>query len=184
MKEIIIPIVILLFILIGCDNSVDPTPPKTSGEITINTLIENNKSFGFSFSQGGIIDFPNTNNIIPDIIILVQMDAIGNILGVFFSSGVALKPSFNLIKQTSDIDSAQAFFNYLDEVPDTNYMDLAIPVKEYQIWAVKTIENKFGKILILHTYAYADSSNPSSPNFYGEARFKWMYQPDGSRVLN
>lgn len=114
---------------------------------------------------------------------MVQRDATGNILGVFFSSGIGLKPSFYLIKQTSNLDSAQTFFNNLNEVPETNYVDLAIPVDENQIWAVKTVENKYGKILILHSDAYKDNSNPSSLNDYGEARFKWMYQPDGSRTF-
>ena len=181
MKGILVSVVILLLIIIGCDNSINPIPPKTSGEVTITTLFKNNKSSGFSFSQGQIIDFPNTNNITPDIIVMVQRDATGNILGVFFSSGIGLKPSFYLIKQTSNLDSALTFFNNLNEVPETNYVDLAIPVNENQIWAVKTVENKYGKILILHTDAYKDNSNPSSPNDYGEARFKWIYQPDGSR---
>lgn len=172
---------VLLFISInGCDNSVEPTPSKTSGETTINTTIQNSKITGFSFSQGANITYPNSENIIPDIITLVQISANGNILGVFFDSGVSLKPSFNLISQTNNTDSALIYFNNLNEVPDSNYVELAIPVKANQIWAIKTVDNKFGKILILETKAYADSSNPSSPTDYGEARFKWVYQPNGS----
>ncbi len=183
MKYLIIPILFLLTIFTNsCDNSVEPTPPKTSGETTINTKIVNYKYTGFSFSQGGNIEYPNSNNITPDIIVLVQTNETGNILGVFFSSAGTLKSSFILIKQFNDAntDSAQVFFDNLTEVPDSNYMDLALPVKVNQIWAVKTIDDKFGKILILHTEAYADSSNPSSPTLFGEASFKWKYQPNGS----
>ncbi len=183
MKIKIISILFLTLFLYGCDNIVDSTPTKTNGETTINTKIVNFKSTSFSFLQGGNIDFPNSNNIIPDIMILVQTDETGSILDVFFSPGIALKPSFNLIKQISDIDSAQTFFNNLNEVPDSNYIDLAIPVKEYQIWAVKTVDDKFGKILILNTKAFTDSSNTSAPTPYGEATFKWKYQPDGSRIF-
>jgi len=130
---------------------------------------------------GGKVIYPNSSNILPDIIIMVQTNATGNIIGVFFGSGVALKPSFNLIHQASNTDSAQAFFNNLNEVPNSNYSDLAIPVKENQIWAVKSVGNNFGKILILNTDAYVDSSNAGLPAPYGEAKFKWVYQPDGSR---
>ncbi|MBU0560653.1 MAG: hypothetical protein KJ799_18785 [Bacteroidetes bacterium] len=184
MKHLTIPILLLLFIFInGCDNSVGPTPPKTSGENTINTKVVNSKYTGFSFSQGGNIEYPNSNNITPDIIVLVQTNETGNILGVFFSSAGTLKPTFKLIRQfnDADTDSAQVYFDNLIEVPDSNYMNLALPVKVNQIWAVKTVDDKFGKILILHTEAYADSSNPSSPTLYGEASFKWNYQPNGSR---
>ena len=183
MKTIIISILLLILFVIGCDNSVVPIPPKTSGEITINSKIENNKTAGFSFSLGGKVVYPNSSNISPDIIIMVQIDANGNVLGVYFASSIGLKPSFNLIHQASNIDSAQVFFNNLNEVPDSNYSDLAIPVKENQIWAVKSVENKFGKILILNTVAYIDSSNPGGPTPYGEANFKWVYQPDGSRIF-
>jgi len=184
MKQLTISILFLLIIFInGCDNSVGPTPPKTNGETTINTKIVNFKYTGFSFSQDGNIEYPNSNNITPDIIVLVQTNETGNILGVFLSSAGTLKPTFKFIKQFNDTDndSAQVFFNNLAAVPDSNYMDLALPVKVNQIWAVKTVDDKFGKILILHTEAYADSSIPSSPTLYGAAKFKWNYQPNGSR---
>jgi len=184
MKQIITPILFLIIAFIcGCDNSIGPEPPKTSGETTINTKVVDSKYTGFSFSQGGNIIFPNPNNIIPDIIVMVQTNETGDILGVFFGSAGGLKPTFKLVKQfnDADTDSAQIFFDNLTEVSDSNYMDLALPAKANQIWAVKTIDDKFGKILILHTEAYADNSNPSSPNLYGEATFKWKYQPDGSR---
>jgi hypothetical protein len=182
MKQLLILVLIITF-LNSCDNSIGPIPPKTSGETTINTKVVDSKYTGFSFSQGRNIIFPNSNNIIPDIIVMVQTNESGNILGVFLGSAGGLKPTFNLVRQfnDTDLDSAQVSFDNLNEVPDSNYMDLALPVKVNQIWAVKTNDNKFGKILILHTDAYADNSNPSSPNLYGEATFKWKYQPNGSR---
>jgi hypothetical protein len=179
-KEIIIFFFLLIISIGGCDNSVEPITPKTSGETTINSTIQNLKTTGFSFSQGANITYPNSGNIIPDIIALVQLAENGNILGVFFDSGVSLKPSFYLMSQSNYADSALIYFNNVNEVPDSNYVELAIPVKANQIWAIKTVDDKFGKILILETKAYADSSNPSSPKYYAEARFKWVYQPDGS----
>jgi len=184
MKYLIAPILLLIIIITSsCDDSVEPTPAKTSGETTINTKFENSKSTGFSFSQGGNISFPNSNNILPDIIVMVQTNEIGKIYGVFLSPPNGLKPTFNLIKEfnDTDIDSAQVFFSKLNEVPDSNYVYLAIHVKMNQIWAVKTNDNKFGEILITHTEAYADSSNPSSPTLYGEVTLKWKYHPNGSR---
>ncbi|MGE5811726.1 MAG: hypothetical protein ACM339_09505 [Ignavibacteria bacterium] len=183
MNKIGFPILIsTIFFINGCD-SVEPILPKTSGETTINTKLVDHKYNGFSFSQGETINYPNSNNINPDIIVLVQTNETGNILGVFFGPGGNLRPTFNLIKQFNNTDSAQIFFDNLFEVPDSNYMDLALSVNVNQIWAVKTNDVKFGKILILHTEAYVDNSNPSSPTLYGEATFKWKYQPNGSRIF-
>ncbi|MBN1300424.1 MAG: hypothetical protein JW995_04340 [Melioribacteraceae bacterium] len=165
----------------ACDDSLDPVPSKYSGETTINTLIREGEYSGFSFASRGIVSFPNPYNIIPDIIVLVQSDSDGNISGVFFSSPEPGKAGFNFIKQTEDPDSAQTVFDNLSEVPGSNYLDLAIPVMKYQIWAIKTVDDKYGKILVVHTDAYLDNSDPSAPNYYGEARFKWIYQTDGSR---
>ncbi len=180
MSKIVSSILLLFFLISGCDNSVVPIT-KTSGENTINTKVVDSKYTGFSFSQGGNIIYPNANNILPDIIVLVNTDENGNILGIYFNSSSSLKPTFNIIKTFNDADSAKVFFNNFSEVPDSNYVDLALPVRVNQIWSVKTVDDKFGKILILHTDAYADNSNQSSPTLYGEATFKWNYQPNGSR---
>lgn len=183
MKRMFASITILLMIISGCDNNVDPNNSRLSGEITLNTLVGNNKSSGFSFSQGNIIEFPNANNTIPDFIVMVQRDAPGNILGVFLGPAGNLKPTFNLINQFYNKDSAQVFFDNLNEVPENNYTDLAIPVKVYQVWSIKTNDNKFGKILILYTNAYRDDSNPNSLNDVGEVKFKWTYQQNGTPIF-
>ena len=179
MKKLIILFLLVVFVN-GCDNSVEPTPPKTSGENTINSKVVNFKTNGFSFSQASLIEYPNSQNINPDMLLLVQITAQNEIAGVFLSPPNN-QPSFRLLVQLNDADSANNYFSELAEIPDTTYAWLAIPVKENQIWAVKTQDNKYAKILIKHTEAYMDSSIQSSPTPYGEATFKWKYQPDGSR---
>ena len=179
MKKIIILFLLVIFIN-GCDNSVEPTPPKTSGENTINSKVVNLKTNGFSFSQGGLIEYPNSQNINPDMLLLVQITAENEIVGVFLAPPNN-QPSFRLLAQLNNADSANNYFLELSDVPDTIYNLLAIPIKENQIWSVKTQDAKYAKILIMHTEAYLDSSIQNSPTPYGEATFKWKYQPDGSR---
>jgi hypothetical protein len=184
MKHLIIPVLLLLLIFINsCDNSIEPAKNKTSGEITINTKLVNQGYSGFSFSEGGIINAPNPRNIIPDIIVLVQTNENGHVLGVFLAPPGISRPTFRLLNQFNDADSAKIFFNKLSEVPDSSYRDLALPAKGKQIWAVKTGDDKYGIILILDTKAYAENSNPGPATLYGEARFKWKYQPSGSRFF-
>jgi len=160
----------------GCDSN-EPVIEDTSDEVTIT----HNES-GFSFSQGKAISIPNSQNIIPDIIIFAHLDEQGNVFGVFFGAD-SLRKSFNLVEEFSTIDSAKTFFYNLTEVPDSNYQDLALPVTANQIWAVKTNDNKYGKILVMSTKAYEYSPAPGFRGYYVEAKFKWKYQPNGSRYF-
>ena len=176
MFKIISSLIFLILIHYGCD-STEPIIEDTSDEVTIT-----NSKNGFSFSHGKAISIPNPENIIPDILILAHLDEQGNVLGVFFAAD-SLRPAFNLIKEFSDIDSAKAFFYNLAEAPDSNYQDLALPVRENQIWAVKTNDNKYGKIVIMYTNAYEYSPAPGFRAYYLEAKFKWKYQPNGSRYF-
>jgi hypothetical protein len=184
MKKVLLSALLLIVVIInGCDNSTEPGEAKTSGETTINTVLVNMKITGFSFSAGGNISYPNTKNVIPDIIVLVQQDEQGNITGVFLSPADSVRPAFRLLKSSTNADSAAAYFNNLTEVPDSDYNWLALSVRENQVLAVKTVDEKYGAIQILHTQAYTDSSDPNSPTVYGEAKFKWKYQPNGSRIF-
>ena len=172
MYKIISSLLLIILIVYGCD-STDPIVDP-SDEVTIN---QNNN--GFSFSFGRAISVPNSENIIPDIIIFVHLDEQGNVLGVFFGAD-SLRPAFNFVKEFSNFDSAKTIFYNLAEVPDSNYQDLGLPIRVNQIWAVQTNENKYGKILIMNTNAYYDST---ALNYKTEAKFKWKYQPNGSRYF-
>ena len=100
MKKLIILLVVFVN---GCDNSVEPTPPKTSGENTINSKVVNFKTNGFSFSQASLIEYPNSQNINPDMLLLVQITAQNEIAGVFLSPPNN-QPSFRLLVQLNDAD--------------------------------------------------------------------------------
>ncbi|RMF59131.1 MAG: hypothetical protein D6748_07100, partial [Calditrichaeota bacterium] len=105
----------------------------------------------------------------------------GEILGVFFTSW-NLTPMFSLLDEISTPDSARMQFDELTEIPDsTIFYPQATPVRENQIWAVKTLKDTYAKILILETRAFIDCSNAGGPTPIGEATFEWVHQPDGSR---
>lgn len=171
MYKIISSIILIVVLILGCD----PTEPEILMNSDIATVDQNNS--GFSFSRGKSVTIPNNENIIPDFLIAAHIDMNGNVLGVFFAAE-SFRPAFNLIKEFSQSDSALTFYNNLLEVPDSNYQELALPVNLNQIWAVKTGDNKFGKILILNTEAKYDSV---ALNYKTVANFKWKYQPNGSR---
>ena len=176
MNKIISLFLFIFLLAYGCDSN-EPNLEDTSDEV----ILSHNKN-GFSFSSGKTITVPNSENIIPDIIIFAHLDEQGNVLGVFFGAD-SLRPTFNLVKEFSNFDSAKTFFYNLAEVPDSNYQDLGLPIRVNQIWAVKTNENKYGKILVMNTVAYDYSPAPGFRGYYLEAKFKWKYQPNGSRYF-
>jgi hypothetical protein len=179
----IIVILFLSILFFSCsDDLINPEVIPTSGEITINSDIINSKISGFNFELAKIITYPNTRSIKPDILVLVQQNENGNLLGVFFGTP-ELFPSFKLLSEYSNIDSANIFFDNYNEVIDTTFNDLAIPVRNNQIWIVKTINNKYGKILIKNTTYYEKYSEGYAPTPYGEATIEWSYQPNGTRVF-
>lgn len=171
----------LVVIWSGCDKSTGPSLVPTSGTITINSKFVNNQTTGFSFSQASSVSFPNSQGILPDVMVLVQIDAGGSILGVYLSAPDFPRPTFRLLRQYNVLDSAVVFYQSLSQLPDTTYTDLAIPTRVNQVWAVKTRENKFAKILVRNIIAYADSSTTNAPTPFGEATFDWTFQPNGTR---
>jgi hypothetical protein len=163
------------FLIVGCDS--EEPDGSTSNQIKLN-----NKSNGFSFSKGLIIPQSDSATV-PDI--QVYANRSGNtIIGVNLFSPGDVRSNFLLINEFNNSDSALIFFTNLSEVPDSNYTDTHITIKENQIWAIRTGDNKFAKILIDNTDAHIDStSEPGIIFFYAEVIFKWKYQPDGSRYF-
>ena len=177
-KEFIM--ILLLITINSCNNSTEPISSNTFGETTIEAESIGPPSVGFSFSLGNNIAYPNEQKIFPDILAGVLYSKEHEIIGVAFISGVNFTKNFYLVDEFNEPDSALIYFNNLDELPDSNYIEAAHPVLKNQIWAVKTVQGNYGKILILESKAYTDSSNSEHPVPFGLAKFKWVYQPNGS----
>lgn len=165
----------------GCKNEdTPPVPTPTSGRATVNNRTVNQTTSGFSFSHAANISFPNPSGVVPDIAVFVQTGQSGNIVGVYLARPDSLLPAFRLLRGFGSIDSASQYFQALREIPDTTYLDVALPVTVGEIWAVITRDNKYARILIRNTTAYVDSST-GTRTLYGETTFDWAYQPDGTR---
>ncbi len=178
-KLFILTLIVFLFLFYQCTEIIETYPPPIAGVVTLDSRLDGIKYKGFSFSQGSVNIYPNSANTLPDFSLLVQINQDDKIVGVFFSAP-KLSDSFFFIKQLPDADSAAKYFASLKTVPDSMYGWSALGIRANQIWAVKTQENKYGKILILDSKAYLDTVNYSLPTPYGEATFQWQYQPDGT----
>ncbi len=106
----------------------------------------------------------------PDFHVLVESNDMGQPTGVFLSNS-NLEKRFYLKSTFAELESARNYFNSCTLSKDTVFQRLAISVKPFQIWIIKTNENKFGKILI-HEATYKDLNN--SGNLFAEMKFQWM----------
>jgi len=173
-------VVLYSLFLISCSDNIEgPEQNPTKGEIVLDTKFEDGKYSAFSFSEGKVIKIPNTQQLVPDITISVNTDEDGTPLGVFLGS-FDLRPTFCFKYWSSSVDSSQEYFDSLLVISDTLFSDLALPIKNGQVWAVITHDDKYGKILIENNLAYIDSSDINNLVPYGEIKFKWEYQPDGT----
>lgn len=160
---------------------------KVSGEAVISSEIIENKRTGFSFSEQNLIIYPNSNNIIPDIFLQVNTAyENGNIDSIYvFLSGVGLTQKFYLVESFSTSDSARTYFDSLLQLPNiTNMLCTAFPLQKNQIWAIKTNQNKYAKILVLEKYIDNDQTNIKNNDPYCEVKFLWHYNPNGTNNFN
>jgi len=174
MNRILIFSALLLFAFSSCEKEENP---DTSGEATLTSDRFREgltySIYGFSFEQGEVIKYnPAGEGIIPDFFILPVTGIEGLPTGALLDSPNQNK-SFSLTAEFSDSLLALEYFNYYNNIIDSNYVSLANPLEKNQVWTFRTSANKFGKILIKDVKAFVkDTEN------YAETTFLWEYQPE------
>lgn len=174
MKTNAILITVLAVLLSAC-TKVEKTP--TSGINTIENTIyrpDNPYILGFSFSTAEIV--ANNKTPGPDILIFVNTDVAPYRLTLQADN---LKPSFCKIGDYASEADAIAAFNNLHEAVITRWEDMADPIAPNQIWIYRTGTDKYAKIRIISVVNEIRQTVP-----YGECKFQWVYQPDGSLTFS
>lgn len=183
MKKIIISSVFLALISAGCED--DDKPIANSGEVTITsdlTLEGNTYTFnGFSFKQGKVIYYnPESGDVAPDLIVTPDNSGVEITAILQFFNNPAQKQLFGYLDEFNDLNSATEFFDNYTEVSESlGFSVWANPIKQNQVWIVKTLDDHYAKILIKDVSTFLKDTRP-----YAETTFKWVYQPDGSVFFN
>ena len=132
----------LLLIWTSCD--------KENKLLTNEFTLDSSTHKGFQFENLDIIDFPNSNDIKPDFIVLAQTSDNGDVLSQFLSQP-DLENRFILSEEFDNFESAQAYFDSYSTPENKPFQQFALNVKPNQIWLIKTNTGEFGKILIIST---------------------------------
>jgi hypothetical protein len=155
---------------------------KTSGENTLNSeLILDGQTYsvqGFSFESGSVILYnPATSTTKPDFMVLPDTDPITNNIYAYLDTENPLE-SFGLAGTFPSSGKALDFFNNYKEVNITTFIPFAKPALENQVWVFKTKNKNYAKLLILKVNTSIKNNEP-----FAEVTFKWVYQPDGTKIF-
>lgn len=169
-------------LLYGCEKN---DPPRTSGEVTITTerFLEGSTYTinGFSFEQGKVINYnPETSKKMPDLVVLAAgtLEEIEAILDM--PGNVQVKPLMALAGEYEDWTIAEGFFNNYKQISDSLvYTNWINPASINQIWVIKTLEGKYGIIVLKKIEKFFIQTTR-----YAEVTFKWKFQPDGTKIFD
>jgi len=132
-----------IFLSFGCNDK-----ENTAVEFTLTNDLSSQIFHGFSFRKMDTITFPNSENIIPDLMVVYLINDFGDISGPFLSHQNA-ENRFALIGTFENRISAQDCFDTISCSNNSAYQSFTPEIKPYEIWQVKTTTEEVGVILIL-----------------------------------
>lgn len=166
----------------GCE---EDNPPRTTGEVTITSeLILEGATYtfnGFSFELGKVIYYnPQSSQKTPDLVVTPDNSGEEIVAILQIWNNVQEKPLMALTGEFADWNSAEDFFDNYKQIADSlSYTSWANPTLENQVWIVKILSGNYGKILIKNIVTYLSGTKP-----YAEITFKWVYQPNGTKIFD
>lgn len=173
----ILSVIILLLILTACSKEKDTPLSGTESLTSELKLVGQTYSYqGFWFDQGktGLYN-PTQDSAEPDMH-LGEMEEGGKIFAYLESPDP--QTVFRLVGSYDNIKEAEDYFDSYLQIEAGSWEDWANPVLENQVWLLRTKEENYAKLLILDTLSYIKDSQKIA-----EIKFKWVYQPDGSKTF-
>jgi hypothetical protein len=170
MKLRLILALTVMFLLAGCDGNDVPS----SGTVTVTNELYGSGPYyamGFSFATADLV---STLTEPYDIDIKAGSLSNGSPIEAFLSANT-LEPSFALKGEYGTESAAISAFKALTSVGAASYIELAAPLKENQVWVVRTEDERYAKIRIIKVDLVPTDSPP-----YASCQFEWVFQPDGS----
>jgi hypothetical protein len=172
MKRIVFLSLVVFSIISGCTKT---ESTRTSGTDIIDNITHFSTTYyayGFSFSEAKLVATTTTPG--PDIVLYVNSDVPPGRLTLQANN---LKASFFKVGDYTDEAAAKSAFDNLKtvSVSESQWLESADPVKDNQVWIYRSGNNTYTKFRIVSTVNETRNSVP-----YGECKFEWVYQPDGS----
>ena len=161
---------ILVALLAACKS--DTSAPGPGGNNPARISIDTRGRKGFSFSQGGVVNIPNAYNFWPEFEAKFGVGEMGpRDLRAFFLAtepNDSLRRAFQFIGSAPTQDAARTMYQNLSGFLDTAYSSATVDpfLAANQVWAVRTRDDRLGKLLIIGNEVSPDST-------YATATFDW-----------
>jgi hypothetical protein len=172
MKKMVFTFLTLFTLLAGCTKK---EPTRTSGIDTIdntNHFSTTYFQYGFLFSGAKLVSTEATPK--PDLVLYFNPTNSPDLTFQHFNK----KPSYYKVGDFPDAASAQSAFDNLKTFDVSQWLDMADPVNNNQVWIYRSGTEHYAKIRIVSTI-----NETRQTVAYGECTFQWVYQPDGSSTF-
>jgi hypothetical protein len=153
----------VLSVIIGI-SSCDKQPDDRADVFTIKSEI----SHGFSLREMKVLNLAENLDLI-DFLVSSQISDNGEVLGAFLSHP-KLESIFMLSGSFPDLNSADIFYNSLTLSDEPAFVQFALMLNPYQVWAIRSNGGQMGKILILESQAYVEHNTHKSMVKFRAAR--------------
>jgi hypothetical protein len=173
MKNLIFLYIAVLVFALSCSKDDDI---RSSGTDVIDNKTYSGVTYyyyGFSFSQAKKVT--TLEDPWPDIVLFVNID---NPEARLTFQTNNFRPSFFLVGEYPDQASATSAFNNLKTVENYQWVEMADPVTENQVWVYRSKNETYTKIRVVKTV-----NEMRDGVQFGECTFQWVHQPDGSSTF-
>ena len=174
MKLRLIPVMAVMLFLAGCEGEDVPY----SGTITLDNVLYESGSYyyalGLSFEEGKAVPtLPDANRY--DIVVPP-----GNEPSL---SANTFEPAFALMGEYDSESDAKNAFNALTDVGSASYINIASPLKNNQVWVVRTRDRNDNKFRYAKIRTIQVTMDITADPDYASCKLEWVYQPDGSATF-
>jgi hypothetical protein len=174
MKLRLIPALAVMLLLPGCDDEDVPY----SGTITLDNVLYESGSYyyalGLSFEEGiAVPTLPDAKRY--DIIVPPGNEPL--------LSANTLEEAFALMGEYSSETDAKNAFKALTAVGSASYIAMASPLKNNQVWVVRTRDRNDNKFRYAKIRTIEVTLDTTADPDYASCKLEWVYQPDGSATF-
>jgi hypothetical protein len=178
-KNLLILATALLLLLPSCKKN---KGTGNSGTVTITNELKNAQSapfiYGFSVPEGKLVstltDPPNVITVFTD------GDTATHVINKLFLTTSGLYNSFYKYGSYASRSDADDAFGSLKSFDTGTWTETADSLLPNQVWIYRTSDDKYAKIQITGTFSEIRKTMAYP---YGECTFKWVYQPDGTKIF-
>lgn len=180
MNKTLFILVSMVFLVSACEEK--ENPPGQVGEVTISSEIFGSTVYyvnGYSFEEEKYVPSLNPGGSVADIIPVNELKVTGEVIGMAFSAGPGNSYGFYKNFESSDLQSAEEFYNNYTQVETNGLSQLTDTIEAGQVYTFQTYKENWVKFLVRDVRIMKESALSD----YVEADIIYNIQRNGTEVF-